>query len=316
MAVPLFQRSDPAATAGEGARLDVDALLALRHLARERPARHLGATTRPGGLVGRRKGPGLEIVDVRPFVAGDDIRHIDRNATARTGTRHVRTFSEERERVTLLLADFSTDMLWGTRRALRSVAAAEALTVEGWRTLEAGGKAALLVHAAGEVAYVAPQGRERGMARLLGRLARAHDEALAASRRAGVPAEDGSALLLEAALKAGPRGATVLLASGLDAAGPRFDRAALALMQRARLACLVVLDRFEIEPPAGLYPFLAPNGARGIGSVEAGVPPPDPRIARLERLGLPFAVVDAGLAPEAAGRGVEERVDERFARAR
>ncbi|TXM93858.1 DUF58 domain-containing protein, partial [Methylobacterium sp. WL122] len=67
---------------------------------------------------------------------GDDRRHIDRNATARTGILHVRTHHDERDRAVVLLADFRPSMLFGTRRALRSVAAAEALASLG-HTVEA-----------------------------------------------------------------------------------------------------------------------------------------------------------------------------------
>ena len=37
-----------------------------------------------------------------------------------------RTFHAERDRTVILIADFRPSMLWGTRRTLRSVAAAEA----------------------------------------------------------------------------------------------------------------------------------------------------------------------------------------------
>ncbi|MFD1333947.1 DUF58 domain-containing protein, partial [Methylopila musalis] len=90
---------------------------------------------RPGGVVTRRRGRGSEIDDVRPWTDGDDIRHIDRHATARTGELHARTFRDERERAALLVADFRPAMLFGTRRAFRSIAGAEALALLGWRAV-------------------------------------------------------------------------------------------------------------------------------------------------------------------------------------
>ena len=70
---------------------------------------------------------------MRLWSEGDDRRFIDRNATARTGELHVRTHHDERDRAVVLVADFRPSMLFGTRRALRSVAAAEALVLLGWR---------------------------------------------------------------------------------------------------------------------------------------------------------------------------------------
>ena len=90
----------------------------------------MAPTGRPGGFAGKRRGNGLEIVDVRPFSEGDDSRHLDAATTARTGRPHVRTFRDEREKTALLVADFRPAMLWGTRRRLRSVAAADALLTD------------------------------------------------------------------------------------------------------------------------------------------------------------------------------------------
>ncbi|TXN65030.1 DUF58 domain-containing protein, partial [Methylobacterium sp. WL6] len=114
--------------------LSGEALMGLRHLARRgvTPATRTLAGL-PGGIVTKRRGRGSEPDDVRLWSEGDDRRHIDRNATARTGILHVRTHHDERDRAVVLLADFRPSMLFGTRRALRSVAAAEALALLGWR---------------------------------------------------------------------------------------------------------------------------------------------------------------------------------------
>ena len=109
--------------------LDVtpERLLDLRRYIRAGAGGRWHPDLRPAGFPGRRRGAGLETIDVRPFVEGDDVRHLDRNVTARTGLPHVRSFREERGATVLLVADFRAPMLWGTRRVLRSVAAAEAL---------------------------------------------------------------------------------------------------------------------------------------------------------------------------------------------
>jgi uncharacterized protein (DUF58 family) len=51
---------------------------------------------------------------VRPYVAGDDVRHIDWNVTARTGEPHVRVQLAERVLVTWLVLDTSPSMQFGT----------------------------------------------------------------------------------------------------------------------------------------------------------------------------------------------------------
>lgn len=53
------------------------------------------------------KGRGMDFADVRPYAAGDEVRFIDRNVTARTAELHVKNFTEERELTVVLLVDVS-----------------------------------------------------------------------------------------------------------------------------------------------------------------------------------------------------------------
>jgi uncharacterized protein (DUF58 family) len=59
-------------------------------------------------------GEGVELAQVRPYVAGDDVRRIEWNVTARTGVTHVRVNLAERVLVTWLLLDTSPSMHFGT----------------------------------------------------------------------------------------------------------------------------------------------------------------------------------------------------------
>jgi uncharacterized protein (DUF58 family) len=59
-------------------------------------------------------GDGTELVQVRPYVPGDDVRRIDWNVTARTGEPHVRVHLAERVLVTWLVLDTSPSMRFGT----------------------------------------------------------------------------------------------------------------------------------------------------------------------------------------------------------
>jgi uncharacterized protein (DUF58 family) len=61
-----------------------------------------------------RYGDGVELAQVRPYVAGDDVRKMEWNVTARTGTPHVRVTLAERVLVTWLVLDTSPSMHFGT----------------------------------------------------------------------------------------------------------------------------------------------------------------------------------------------------------
>lgn len=261
------------------ALLEADPLLRLRHLARPYEGRR-SATALPGGLVTRARGRGLETADLRAFAIGDDPRHIDRNATARLGRPQVRTFHAERDRTLLLVADFRPSMLWGTRRTFRSVAAAEALVLAGWQAVAAGARVGLVAVSAGEPAFVRPQGRDRAMIAAIGALVRAHAAALSGPLEADPPLSDALGL----AERLSPRGAEVLLATGMDALGEGFDAVAHQLMSRRSLTVVRVLDAFEAAPPPGIYGFLTPEGRSGRA-----------RIAGAAAQGAPDAVPDGAL---------------------
>ncbi|MFD1701669.1 DUF58 domain-containing protein [Methylopila henanensis] len=289
-----------------GVDLDASALMGLRHLTRRSPPvtpRRLAA--RPGGIVTRRRGRGSEIDDVRLWADGDDIRHIDKNTTARSGQPHVRTFRDERERAVLLMADFRPAMLFGTRRAFRSVAAAEALAIVGWRAVAEGGRIGALCAGTGEPAFARPKGGERAMTTVVGVMAGAHARALAEPDQDDPPLDAA----LDTAVGALPRGGHLVLATGLDAPGARFDEIAKAATARVSITVLLVADALEISPPKGAFAFLTRDGRSGWFSDRNARPGgPDPRVARLEALGLAVLQIDAGLGPERAAAALE-RVD-------
>lgn len=72
-----------------------------------------------GDYSGLFYGPSLDLAEVRAYQPGDEVKRIDWNVTARTGTLHVRQYREEREITGWLVVDLSPSMNFGTRRALK-----------------------------------------------------------------------------------------------------------------------------------------------------------------------------------------------------
>ncbi len=91
-----------------------------------------------GRHVSRLRGRGLNFEEMRGYLPGDDIRSIDWKATARTGTPHVRVFTEERDRPALVVVDQRMSMFYGSRLNMKSVTAAEAAAIAAFRILDAG----------------------------------------------------------------------------------------------------------------------------------------------------------------------------------
>lgn len=251
-----------AALGSPGVRLSADALIALRPVALQaaRAAPVLAAL--PGGFASRRKGQGQEVADVRELQPGDDIRHLDRAATARTGRLHIRQFQEDRDRVRLLVADFRAPMFWGVSRAFLSVVAAEALTLLGWALVEAGGRVALLAVTPGAPVVLTPRGRTRGMLDVIGTLARAHNAALEDLAGQGGAAPPPVALdqALAQADRLCPPGAEIVLASGFDAPGADLRGRLDGLARRRHPHLIEVTDAQAL--PRGRYPVRLSDGRR------------------------------------------------------
>ncbi len=71
------------------------------------------------------KGRGVEFAEVRPYAAGDEIRAIDWNVTARMGTHYVKRYVEERDLTVFLAVDVSGSLGYGSRTILKRELAAE-----------------------------------------------------------------------------------------------------------------------------------------------------------------------------------------------
>lgn len=263
---------------GDPAHFGAAGLMALEGVALRAGAEAASLAERPGATATRRRGQGHEIREIRPFSEGDDPRHIDAAAFARSGSPHVRSFHEDRERSLLLIADFRRPMLWGTRGRLRSVAAAEALALAGWRAVLEGGAVGVVALTDAGPQVQAPRPRHRGMALVAGCLERAHEAALA---HRGPVRELAPELM--AAMRQAPRGAGLVLATGLDTTGPGLDAALAALRQRGPLRLILVEDAFERAPPARALPHDGPDGAAFARFDDL----PALRAARAARLALP-----------------------------
>ncbi|MCV3274053.1 DUF58 domain-containing protein [Roseobacter sinensis] len=283
-----------------GVGLRSDTLIALRRVALAAESAPALAAL-PGGFATRRKGHGLEVADMREYVAGDDLRHLDRGTTARTGRLHVRQFQEERDRVSLLVADFRPAMFWGLRRAFRSVCAAEALSLIGWSVVESGGRVGLLALTGAAPVIVPARGRSRGMLDVIGGMVEAHQAGLAALA-AGQGADPPLDQALSRADRLVPPGAELVIASGFDKPGLGLADRLSALARRRRPRLLLVTDAQIGRMPRGRYPIRTEDGRRirlSLGGAAAAAEEPARRIA-----GRPALVLDAGETVEQTARRI------------
>jgi hypothetical protein len=132
------------------------------------------------------------------------------------------------------------------------------------------------------------------MARVCGALARGHAIALGSRDAVRPLAPD-----LIRAVRFAPRGAGIVVATGLDAPGDGLDSVLAGLARRGPLRLILTEDAFETAPPATALPFLTPDGrvARGrFGGL------PEARAGRLAALRLPGLSVERWPTDRAVAR--------------
>ena len=129
--------------------------------------RQPSASVLNGRHASRLRGRGLNFEEMRDYLPGDDIRSIDWKATARTGSPHVRVFTEERDRPALLVVDQRMSMFFGSRLNMKSVTAAEAAAITAFRILDAGDRVGGIVFGDDEQVEFVPRRSRRTVFALL-----------------------------------------------------------------------------------------------------------------------------------------------------
>jgi len=92
------------------------------------------------------KGRGMDFDDVREYIAGDEVRTIDWNVTARAGRPFVKKFTEERELNILLVVDISASGNFGSGAQSKRDLAAEVASLLAFSAIRNSDKVGLLLY--------------------------------------------------------------------------------------------------------------------------------------------------------------------------
>ena len=183
------------------------------------------------------KGRGMEFDSVREYVPGDEIRNIDWNVTARTGTPHVKKFQEERELTVIIAMDISASGGFGSQRLSKMDTAVEVAAVLMFSALKNHDKVGMVLFADKVLRYIPPRKGRSNVLRLIRDLLSAE------------PVR--SATDLSAALqfigRVQRRKAVVFLMS--DFLGPDCSRALAVANQRHDVVAITLADPRELELP-------------------------------------------------------------------
>jgi uncharacterized protein (DUF58 family) len=184
------------------------------------------------------RGSGLDFTDLREYTAGDDLRHIDWNVTARMDTPYVREYVEDREVTAWLLLDRSPSMGFGPVDRQKSLVLAEIATTIA-HLLSRGGNRVGAVLMDDDLRMVPPGAGRNQVLRIAGALLEPPRE----------PAEHSTtdlARLLRAAFGLARRRCLLVIVSDFITQ-PGWERPLALLARRHDVVAIQVVDPRESE---------------------------------------------------------------------
>jgi uncharacterized protein (DUF58 family) len=186
------------------------------------------------------KGRGLVFSDVRPYYAGDDVRSIDWNITARMNAPHVKQFVEERDRTVNLLIDMSASGYFGSHGTTKREIAAELAAVVAFSAIKNNDRVGLYIVTDKVERYVPPKKGRRHVMRVIGEILAFEPQ----SRRTDLA--KGLDFLGKVARR---RSVVFMVSDFLGGAPETWERAMRITAQRHELVPVVVADPLEQALP-------------------------------------------------------------------
>ncbi|MDX1684567.1 MAG: DUF58 domain-containing protein [Saprospiraceae bacterium] len=113
------------------------------------------------------KGRGMSFSEVRDYSYGDDVRNIDWNVTARSGTPFVKVFEEERELTMMLMIDVSASNFFATRNNLKVDLYTEIAAVLAFSAIQNNDKVGLILFSDKVEKYIPPKKGKQHILRII-----------------------------------------------------------------------------------------------------------------------------------------------------
>ena len=189
------------------------------------------------------KGRGMDFDEVREYTPGDEVRLIDWNVTARTGTTFIKKLREERELTILLAVDVSASGKFGSQAQSKRELAAEIASVLAFSAIRNRDKVGLLLFSDEVEQFIPPTKGRQHVLRLI------REILFCAPKRRGTDI----AAALDFIADVQRRRAVVFVISDFIESPEAFERLRRQLRTANRRHDLVLLhlrDRHEEELPA------------------------------------------------------------------
>lgn len=187
------------------------------------------------------KGRGMEFAEVREYVPGDDIRLIDWNVSARTGSPFVKVFSEERELSMMLVVDMSRSGTFGSSYRMKDEVAIEICALLAFSAMKNNDKVGLLIFTDRVEKFIPPRKGRQHVLRVLREIVYHEPENRGTNMNSA----------LEYLLRVIRRNSVVFILS--DFMDDGFQKSLRVVSSKHDVIAIKVTDKLEIQlPDAGL----------------------------------------------------------------
>ena len=186
------------------------------------------------------RGYGLDLADLREYVYGDDVRHIDWNVTARLQTPYVREYNEEREVAAWFVLDLSPSVAFGSQALQKRGVSAEFVAVLARILTRHGNRVGALCYGSSVDTVIPARSGRRQVLHLLHRMSTRPE----ASESTATDLAD----LLRTAYRIVPRRSLMFIVSDFIST-PGWAEPLARLAQRHDVVAVRLYDPMEMELP-------------------------------------------------------------------
>ncbi|MEO8303676.1 MAG: DUF58 domain-containing protein [Betaproteobacteria bacterium] len=186
------------------------------------------------------RGYGLDFADLREYVYGDDVRHIDWNVTARQQTPYVREYYEEREVAAWFLLDLSASVDFGSEQYKKQAISAEFVSVLARILTRHGNRVGALLYGDSVDTVIPARSGRRQVLHLLHRMLERPPRAQTG--------ETSLRELLQTAYRVAPRRSLMFIVSDFIST-PGWAKPLAHLAQRHDVVAVRLYDPLEMDLP-------------------------------------------------------------------
>lgn len=219
----------------------------------------LAVSNQAGDVKSAFKGRGVELEEVRGYTFGDDVRDIDWRITARKDMPYTKLYAEEKDREIYVLLDLSPYMVFGTRKELKSVAAAKIAGLLGWLALGNKDRFGCIIFDGKNNYVFKPKNHQGNLIAIFKKIAAVSQDVL---RKTDEPLTDGFAKTVKLLQQNIKTQATVFVVSDFNHFDDALKKAIAGMARRTKVFMVNVFDVLEENPPKGGEYMAADYGKR------------------------------------------------------